>query len=108
MATNLSSVDSKVIFKTKAKEKDIKLQGTPCNLLYQGRVEALQRRFSQQTDTCNALQELASLKRGKNQMAYEPAKSERRLIIRAYHSSYYASQERAVLMLSSPRSVKMC
>ena len=61
------------------------------------RVEALRRRFGQETDTSIALQELAGLRRGKNQSAKELADSARRLASRAYHSNDYASQEKAAL-----------
>ena len=54
-------------------------------------------RFGQETDTCIALQELAGLRRGKNQSPKELADSARRLASRAYHSNDYASQEKAVL-----------
>ena len=37
------------------------------NMAYPARVKALRRRFGQETDTSIALQELAGLKRGKNQ-----------------------------------------
>ena len=60
---------------------------------YATRVEALRRRFGQETDTTIALQELARLRRGKNQSA----DSTRRLASRAYHSNDYASQEKAAL-----------
>ena len=42
---------------------------------YSARVEALRRRFGQETDTSIALQELARLRRGKNQLAKELADS---------------------------------
>ena len=45
------------------------------------------------TDTSIALQELARLRRGKNQSAKELADSARRLASRAYHSNDYASQD---------------
>ena len=64
---------------------------------YATRVEALRRRFGQETDTSIALQELAGLRRGKNQSAKELADSARRLASRAYHSNDYASQEKAAL-----------
>ena len=54
-------------------------------------------RFGQETDTSIALQELAGLRRGKNQSAKELADSARRLASRAYHSNDYASQEKAAL-----------
>ena len=60
-------------------------------MAYATRVEALQRRFGQETDTSIALQELAGLRRGKNQSAKELADSARRLASRAYHSNDYAS-----------------
>ena len=52
-------------------------------MAYASRVEALRRRFGQETDTSIALQELAD--------------SARRLASRAYHSNDYASQEKAAL-----------
>ena len=61
------------------------------------RVEALRRRFGQETDTSLALQELAGLRRGKNQSAKELTDSARRLASQAYHSNDYASQEKAAL-----------
>ena len=61
------------------------------------RVEALRRWFGQETDTSIALQELAGLRRGKNQSAKELADSARRLASRAFHSNDYASQEKAAL-----------
>ena len=61
------------------------------------RVEALLCRFGQETDTSIALQELARLRRGKNQLAKELADSARRLASWAYHSNHYASQEKAAL-----------
>ena len=60
--------------------------------MYATRVEALRRRFGQETDTSIALQELAGLRRGKNQSAKELADSARRLASRAYHSNDYASR----------------
>ena len=48
-------------------------------------------------DTSIALQELAGLRRGKNQSAKELADSARRLASQAYHSNDYASQEKAAL-----------
>ena len=66
-------------------------------MAYATRVEALRRRFGQETDTSIALQELAGLKRGKNQSAKELADSARRLASQAYHSNDYASQEKAAL-----------
>ena len=66
-------------------------------MAYATRVEALRRRFGQETDTSIALQELAGLRRGKNQSAKELADSARRLASRAYHSNDYASQEKAAL-----------
>ena len=66
-------------------------------MAYASRVEALRRRFGQETDTSIALQELAGLRRGKNQSAKELADSARRLASRAYHSNDYASQEKAAL-----------
>ena len=61
-------------------------------MAYATRVEALRRRFGQETNTSIALQELAGLRRGKNL-----ADSARRLASRAYHSNDYASQEKAAL-----------
>ena len=66
-------------------------------MAYNARVESLRRRFGQETDTTIVLQELARLKRGKNQSAKELADNARRLASRAYHSNDYASQEKAVL-----------
>ena len=66
-------------------------------IAYATRVEALRRRYGQETDTSIALQELAGLRRGKNQSAKELADSARRLASRAYHSNDYASQEKAAL-----------
>ena len=66
-------------------------------MAYATRVEALRRRFGQETDTSIALQELAGLRRGKNQSAKELADSARRLASRAYDSNDYASQEKAAL-----------
>ena len=66
-------------------------------MAYATRVEALQRRVGQETDTSIALQELAGLRRGKNQSAKELADSARRLASRAYHSNNYASQKKAAL-----------
>ena len=66
-------------------------------MVYATRGEALCRRFGQETDTSIALQELAGLRRGKNQSAKELADSARRLASRAYHSNDYASQEKAKL-----------
>ena len=66
-------------------------------MAYATRVEALRRRFGQGTDTSIALQELAGLRRGKNQSAKELADSARCLASRAYHSKDYASQEKAAL-----------
>ena len=66
-------------------------------MAYATRVEALRSRFGQETDTSIALQELAGLRRGKNQSAKELADSARRLASRAYHSNDYASQEKAAL-----------
>ena len=66
-------------------------------MVYATRVEALRRRFGQETNTSIALQELAGLRRGKNQSAKELAGSARRLASRAYHSNNYASQEKAAL-----------
>ena len=48
-------------------------------------------------DNSIALQELAVLKRGKNQTAKELADSAQRLASRAYYSNDYASQEKAAL-----------
>ena len=67
------------------------------NMAYQARVEALQRRFGQETDTGIAFQELGGIKRGKNQSAKEIADSARRLASQAYYSNNYASQEKAAL-----------
>ena len=66
-------------------------------MAYATEVEALRRRVGQETDTSIALQELAGLRRGKNQSAKELADSARRLASRAYHSNDYASQEKAAL-----------
>ena len=66
-------------------------------MVYATRVEALRRRFGQETDTSIALQELAGLRRWKNQSAKELADSARRLASRAYHSNDFASQEKAAL-----------
>ena len=66
-------------------------------MAYATRVEALRRRVGQETDTSIALQELAGLRRGKNQSAEELADSARRLASRAYHLNDYASQEKAAL-----------
>ena len=66
-------------------------------MAYNARVDALRRRFGQETDTRIALQELAGLKKGKNQSAKELADNARRLASRAYHSNDYASQEKAAL-----------
>ena len=63
-------------------------------MVYATRVEALRRRFGQDSIT---LQELAGLRRGKNQLAKELADSVRRLASRAYHSNDYASQEKEAL-----------
>ena len=48
-------------------------------MVYATIVEALRRRFGQETDTSIALHELAGLRRGKNQSAKELADSARRL-----------------------------
>ena len=56
-------------------------------MAYSARVEALTRRFRQETDMGVALQELAGLRRGKNQSAKELAESARRLASREYHSN---------------------
>ena len=48
-------------------------------------------------NTSIALQELAGLRRGKNQSAKELAYSVRRLASRAYHSNDYPGQEKAAL-----------
>ena len=66
-------------------------------MAYATRVEALRRRFGQETDNSIALQGLAGLRRGKNQSAKELADSARRLASRAYHSNNYASQEKVAL-----------
>ena len=66
-------------------------------MAYATGVEALRRQFGQETDTSIALQELAGLRRGKNQSAKELADSARRLASWAYHSNDYASQEKASL-----------
>ena len=66
-------------------------------MAYSARVEAFWRRFGQETDMSIALQELAGLRRGKNQSAKELAESTRRLASRAYHSNDYTSQEKAAL-----------
>ena len=47
--------------------------------------------------TTGFLQELAGVRRGKNQSDKGLANSARRLDSRAYHSNYYASQEKAAL-----------
>ena len=65
--------------------------------MYTTRVEALRHRFGQETDTSIALQQLAGLRRRKNQSAKELANSARRLASRAYHSNDYASQEKLAL-----------
>ena len=62
-------------------------------MVYATRVEVLRRRFRQETDTSIALQELAGLRRRKNQSAKELADSARRLASRAYHWNDYASQK---------------
>ena len=62
-------------------------------MAYATRVEALRRRFGQETDTSIALQELAVLRRGKNQSAKELADSARRLASRAYYSNDCESGE---------------
>ena len=61
----------------------------PEKIVYATRVEV--------EDTSIALQELAGLRRGKNQSAKELADSARRLASRAYHSNDYASQEKTAL-----------
>ena len=66
-------------------------------MMYATRFEALRRRFGQETDTSIASQDLAGLRRGKNQSAKELADSARRLASQAYYSNYYASQEKAAL-----------
>ena len=66
-------------------------------MVYASRVEALRLWFGQETDTSIALQELAGLRRGKNQSAKELDDSARCLASRAYHSDNYASQEKAAL-----------
>ena len=66
-------------------------------MAYATRVEGLRRQSGQETDTSIALQELAGLRRGKNQSAKELADSARRLASRAYHSNDYTSQEKAAL-----------
>ena len=66
-------------------------------MAYSTRVKALQCRFGQETDTSITLQELAGVRRGKNQLAKELQYSARRLASRAYHSNDYASQEKAAL-----------
>ena len=66
-------------------------------MVYATKFEVLRRRFGQETGTSIALQELAGLKRGKNQLAKELADSARCLASRAYHSNNYASQEKAAL-----------
>ena len=55
-------------------------------MVYATRVEALRRRFGQETDTSIALQELTGLRRGKDQSAKELADSARCLASRAYHT----------------------
>ena len=66
-------------------------------MAYATGVEALRRRFGQETNTSIALQELAGLRRGKSQSAKELADSARQLASRAYHSNNNASQEKAAL-----------
>ena len=66
-------------------------------MVYATRLEALHRRMGQETGTSIALQELAGLRRGKNQSAEELADSARHLASRAYHSNDYPSQEKAAL-----------
>ena len=61
-------------------------------MAYDTRVEALRRRFGQETDTSIALQELTGPRKGKNQSAKELADSARRLASRAYYSNDFASQ----------------
>ena len=61
-------------------------------MAYATRVEALRRRYGQETDTSIALQELAGLRREKNQSAKELADSARRLASRAYYSNDYLCQ----------------
>ena len=72
-------------------------------MVYATRVEALLRRFGQETDTSIALQELAGLRGGKNQSAKELADSARRLASRAYHLNDYASQKKRRYTLSKRR-----
>ena len=52
-------------------------------MAYGANVEALRRRFGKETDTSIALQELAGLRRGKNESAKELTDSARRLASRA-------------------------
>ena len=66
-------------------------------MVYPVRVKTLRRLFRQETDMGNALQELAGLRRGKNQTAKKLADSARRLASQAYYSNGYASQEKAAL-----------
>ena len=66
-------------------------------MVYATRVETLCCRSGQETDTSIAIQELAGLRRGKNQWAKELADSARRLASQAYDSNDYASQEKAAL-----------
>ena len=66
-------------------------------MAYTARLEALRRRFSQETDTSFGPKELAGLKSGKNQSAKELADCVRGLASRAYYSNEYASQEKAAL-----------
>ena len=60
-------------------------------------VEALQRRFSQETNTNIELQELAGFKRGKNQTVKELADTAQWLVSHAYYLNDYTSQEKAAL-----------
>ena len=65
-------------------------------MAYQSRVEALRRCFGQETDMGNALQELASLKRGKIQNAKDLVDSARRLASQAHYLNPYASHKEAL------------
>ena len=60
-------------------------------MTFAARVEALRRRIGQEANTSIALQELAGLKRGKNQLAKELADSARRLASSAYYSNEKAA-----------------
>ena len=75
-------------------------------IAYGARGEALRRRFGQETDTSIALQELAGLRRGKNQSAKELADSARRLASRAYHSNDYASEKKDLQLKCAERGCR--